>query len=57
MPLALTNHFDLFPCTLYVGDHNSDAPLVVVVVVCKDAGIVVLLAGLVVTMELVLQLI
>ena len=54
---CLTNLFDLFSCTLYVGDHNGDVPLVVVVVViivCKDAGVVVLLAGLIVAVELVL---
>ena len=52
---GLTNLFDLFSCTLYVGDHNGDVPLlVVVIVVCKDAGVVVLFAGLVVAVELVL---
>ena len=56
---GLTNLFDHFPCTLYVRDHNGDVPLLllVVVVVCQDAGVVVLLAGLVVTIELVLQLV
>ena len=47
---GLTN---LFSCTLYVGDHNGDVSHVVIVV-CKDAGGVVLLAGLVVAVELVL---
>ena len=28
--LGLKNLFDLFPCTLYVGDHNGDGPFVVV---------------------------
>ena len=59
---GLTNIFDLFPCTLYVGDHSGDVPLVVVVlvvviVVGKDAGVLVLLAGLVVAVALVLQLV
>ena len=50
---GLTNLFDLFSCNLYVEDCNGDVPLVVVVV-CKDADVVVLLAGMVVAVELVL---
>ena len=38
---GLTNLFDLFSCTLYVGDHIGDVPIVVVV--CRDAGAVDLL--------------
>ena len=55
-PYGLTKLFNLFSCTLYIGDHNGDVPIVVVsvVVVCRAAAIVVVLAGLVVSVELVL---
>ena len=58
-PFSLTNLLKLFPCILYVGDHNGDVPIVVisVVVVCRAAVIVVVLVGLVVSVELVLELI
>ena len=50
---GLTYLFDLFSCTLYVGDHNCNVP--VVVVVCWAAVVVVLLTRLVVTVKLLLQ--
>ena len=54
---GLTNLFDIFSCTLYVGDHNCNVPVVTVVVVCLAAAVVVLLIRLVVPVELVLQLV
>ena len=56
---GLTNLFELFSCTLYVRDYNGDVPVVfvIVVVVCRVAVMVVVLAGLVISVELVLELI
>ena len=46
-PFGLTNLLKLFSCTLYVRDCNGDVPVVVsVVVVCRVAVMVVVLAGL-----------
>ena len=53
-PFGLTNLFNLFSCTLYVGDHNGDVTIVVVSVVvdCRVAAVVVELARLVVLWNL-----
>ena len=54
-PFGLTYLFHFFSSTLYVEDHNGYVSLVVVVAaVCGAAGVVVLLAGLVVSAEFVL---
>ena len=53
-PFGLTYLFHFFSYTLYVRDHNGDVSLVVVAVVCRAAGVVVLLDGLVVSAEFVL---
>ena len=57
-PFGLTNLLNLFSCTLYVGDHNGDVPIVFISVVdCRAAAVVVVLARLVVSVEQVLKLI
>ena len=55
---GLTYLFELFYYVLYVRDHKSDVPVVgVSVVVCGVAVVVIVLAGLVVSLELVLEFI
>ena len=62
-PFGLTSLFKLFSCSLYVGAHNGDVPIVVIgVVVCRAVvvvvvAVVVVLVGLVVSVEPVLELI
>ena len=47
--------FDLFSCTLYVGDNNCNVHIVVVV--CWVAVVLLLLTRLVVSVELVFQMV
>ena len=55
---GLTYLFDLFTSTLYVGYHNCDVPLVVVIVATVvtgwAVGVVILLIGIVLPLESVL---
>ena len=57
-PFGLSNLFNLFSHTLYVGDQNGEVHIVAVSVVvdCRTVAVVVALASLVVSEEPVLKL-